>query len=215
MKIITWNVNGIRACSKKGLVEFLDQSKPNIFCVQETKAHPEQVEPAIRELGYPASFWSSAVRKGYSGVATFSNVVPISNTDTFGYPEYQSEGRTLITDFKDFRLYNIYFPNGGSGEERHDFKQIFLRNLNAHLKSVLSEGRQVIVVGDYNVAHQNQDVYDPVKFSKDSGFLPEERQWFDSFLELGFVDVFRKLYPNQPDRYSWWSYRELARARNL
>jgi exodeoxyribonuclease-3 len=214
MKIVSWNVNGIRACYKKGLIDFLHTVEPEIFCIQETKAHIEQVEPEAQNLGYDLSYWSSAKRKGYSGVATFASERPTEVKKGIGIEEYDSEGRIVWTTHEQFDLYNIYFPNGGSGEERHLFKQKFLRDLNLHLKSELAKGKEIIVVGDYNVGHQEIYVYDPKRLSKESGFLPEERQWFTSFLELGFVDTFRHFHPTEKDRYSWWSYRELARANN-
>jgi len=214
MKIVTWNVNGIRACAKKGLKDFIQSEKPDIFCIQETKAHREQVEPDLHTLGYPQSEWFSAQRKGYSGVATFSKPLAQNISKGWGHEEYDKEGRVLISEYPDFALYNIYFPNGGSGEPRHLFKQQFLKDLNQHLAERLKKGTEIIVVGDYNVAHQEIDVYDPVRLSKESGFLPEERAWFDAFLKLGFVDVFRSLNPDAKNSYSWWSYRELARISN-
>lgn len=214
MKIVTWNVNGIRACHKKGLVDILDDIAPDILCLQETKAHVDQVENALKTLGYRNSWWSSAVKKGYSGVATFTDLQPKSIAKGWGQEEYDSEGRIVITDHEKFLLYNIYFPNGGSGDVRHRFKQQFLKDLNDHLKAVIGSGREVVLVGDYNVAHTEIDVFDPVRLSKVSGFLPEERRWFDSFLELGFVDGFRKFHPDQKDRYTWWDYRQLARIAN-
>ncbi|PIS09912.1 MAG: exodeoxyribonuclease III [Bdellovibrio sp. CG10_big_fil_rev_8_21_14_0_10_47_8] len=214
LKIISWNVNGIRACAKKGLADFLAEAKPNLFCVQETKAHIDQVEEAVRTLGFQKSYWSSAVRKGYSGVATFADQEPKKVSLGIDHHPYDSEGRFVITEHPQFDLYNIYFPNGGSGEERHSFKQQFLKDLNVHLKAQLKLGKQIVVVGDYNVAHKEIDVYDPVRLSKESGFLPEEREWFDAFLNLGFVDSFRHFNPEAKDRYSWWSYRELARLGN-
>lgn len=214
LKIVSWNVNGIRACGKKGLPEFISREKPDILCLQETKAHLEQVEPALQNLGYPAAEWSSAVRKGYSGVATFSNTTPQATLKGTGNQAYDSEGRFVISQFPQFDLYNIYFPNGGSGEERHSFKQKFLKDLNQHLSRELRDGRQIIVVGDYNVAHTAMDIYDPVRLAKESGFLPEEREWFGNFLDLGFIDTFRHLNPAAKNRYSWWSYRELARISN-
>jgi exodeoxyribonuclease-3 len=214
MKIISWNLNGIRACHKKGLIDFVKIEKPDIFCVQETKAHIDQVEDEAKHLGYRHFYWSSAVRKGYSGVATFVNEEPLHDAIGWGQGEYSSEGRIVITDHGSFDLYNIYFPNGGSGDERHNFKQKFLKDLNLHLKEKMKSGREIIVVGDYNVAHAEIDVYDPKRLSKESGFLPEEREWFDSFLDLGFVDTFRKFHPQEAQRYSWWSYREMARISN-
>lgn len=214
MKIITWNVNGIRACAKKGLQDFINEVKPDIFCVQETKAHLEQVEDDVKKLGYQNSYWSSAQRKGYSGVATFTNQQPKAIQKGWGLSQYDSEGRIVMTEHEHFVLYNIYFPNGGSGEERHLFKQEFLKDLNLHLQEQIKLGKQIVLVGDYNVAHREMDVYDPKRLSKESGFLPEERQWFESFLNLGFIDVFRHFYPEEKNRYSWWSYRELARISN-
>lgn len=213
MKIVSWNLNGIRACHKKGLTDFVKKEKPDIFCVQETKAHIDQVEDEAKHLGYKHFYWSSATKKGYSGVATFTDQEPKQNNIGWGQLEYSSEGRIINTDHGAFELYNIYFPNGGSGDVRHDFKQKFLKDLNAHLKEKIKKGKQLIVVGDYNVAHKPIDVHDPVRLSKESGFLPEEREWFDSFLDLGFTDTFRMFHP-EPQRYSWWSYRELARISN-
>lgn len=214
MKIVSWNVNGIRAAGKKGLIEFIEAEEPDILCLQETKANIDQVEPQLQSLGYEHFHWSSAVRKGYSGVATFSIEKPIEVIKGYGREDYDSEGRFVISTFKDFELYNIYFPNGGSGETRHDFKQGFLKDLNLHLAEKLAAGKKIIVVGDYNVAHAEMDVHDPKRLSKISGFLPEEREWLTSFLQLGFVDTFRHFHPEAKDRYSWWSYRELARVNN-
>lgn len=215
MKIVSWNVNGIRACYKKGLMDFLNTEKPDIFCVQETKAHIDQVETETRTLRWEHSYWSSAQRKGYSGVATFTHTPPANVQYHFNsIPDYESEGRIVMTDHGHFDLYNIYFPNGGSGIERHNFKQQFLKDLNLHLKEKLQTGRQVIVVGDYNVAHENIDVFDPVRLSKESGFLPEERVWFDQFLELGFIDTFRYFKPTEAKRYSWWDMRTFGRIAN-
>lgn len=214
MKIITWNVNGIRACAKKGLQQFVKSENPDILCLQETKAHIDQVEPELQSLGYQFYQWSSAQKKGYSGVATFCKVAPKKVQDGWGQPEYTNEGRILWTEHDGFDLYNIYFPNGGSGDERHHFKQKFLKDLNQHLKLELKSGKNIIVVGDYNVAHKEVDVHDPVRLSKESGFLPEERAWMDQFMDLGFIDTFRHFHPTAKQRYSWWSYRELARISN-
>lgn len=214
MKIVTWNVNGIRACHKKGLADVLNKIQPDVLCLQETKAHLEQVEPAVRDLGYAHAYWSSAAKKGYSGVATFTNSEPVTVRKGWGLDEYDSEGRIVITDHGAFLLYNIYFPNGGSGEPRHLFKQKFLKDLAEHLKTVIAGGREIVLVGDYNVAHLDIDVHDPVRLSKESGFLPEERAWFDGFLKLGFTDAFRHFHPGLKDKYTWWDYRTLARISN-
>jgi exodeoxyribonuclease-3 len=214
IKLATWNVNGIRASFDKGLSHFIENEKPDILCLQETKAHKEQVTPALQSLGYPFHYWSSAERKGYSGVATFCHNEAQKILTTIDNPDYEKEGRIVWTQHPEFDLYNIYFPNGGSGEERHFFKQKFLKELLSHLKFEMRKGKQIVLVGDYNVAHEEIDVYDPTSLSKESGFLPEERTWFSSFLKAGFADCFRHLHPTQKDAYSWWSYREMARPRN-
>ncbi len=214
IKVATWNVNGIRASYEKGLSAFILQQKPDILCLQETKAHKEQVNPTLQNLGYAFNYWSSAEKKGYSGVATFLNEEPKKVLTTLDNPEYEKEGRIIWSQHQEFDLYNIYFPNGGSGEERHNFKQKFLKDLLAHLKFEIRKGKQIVLVGDYNVAHQEMDVHDPVRLSKESGFLPEERDWFTLLLKAGFVDCFRHLHPDKKDAYSWWSYREMARMRN-
>lgn len=214
MKIISWNVNGIRSIQKKGFLEFLGSCQADVICLQETKAHPEQLPP---ELAAPRNWhvhWSSATRKGYSGVATFSRALPKQVRLGLDWPEFDQEGRFVITTFDAFTLYNIYFPNGGSGPERHLFKLKFLEQLYGHLSERLARGERIIVVGDYNVAHTALDVYDPVKLSSVSGFLPEEREWFEKFIDLGFVDTFRHFYPDRDQIYSWWSYRERSRIGN-
>jgi len=214
MKLVSWNVNGIRACYEKGLKQFIRDYSPDILCLQETKAHLDQVSPEIQNLSYQSYCWSSAIRKGYSGVATFSKYQPKSYLKGWGQEKYESEGRIVISQFDKFDLYNIYFPNGGSGEERHLFKQQFLKDLFVHLKSKLEANRPLIVVGDYNIAPHDIDVYDPIGLANVSGFLPEERKWFAQFFELGFVDTYRYFNPNIPFKFSWWSYREFARISN-
>jgi len=214
MDIISWNVNGIRACSKKGFSEFLKQKQPDILCIQETKAHIDQVEPDLKNPPGYQSFWSLSEVNGYSGVATFSKENPSQVFYGMGIYKFDREGRFVITDYDDFVLFNIYFPNGSKDEIRHRFKQEFLKKLYYHLSRLVLKGRQIVVVGDYNVAYLDIDVFDPEALSQASGFLPEERKWFQSFLELGFVDVYRHFYPNQKDSYTWWSYRENARRNN-
>jgi exodeoxyribonuclease III len=213
-KIMSWNLNGIRACLQKGMAESVAAQSPDILCVQETKAHPDQVGDGIQHLKFSHQTWASALKKGYSGVATFSNIVPREIYPGRGIPKYDNEGRTVISDYGKFLLYNIYFPNGGSGPERHAFKQEFLYELNGHLEGQLKMGKPIVVVGDYNVAHREIDVHDPVRLSKESGFLPEEREWFDKFLALGMVDIYREQHPKLSQKYSWWSYREFARVNN-
>jgi exodeoxyribonuclease-3 len=214
MKIISWNVNGIRASYKKGLVEFVERESPDVFCVQETKALREQVGPEISEMNNMFSYWSSAERKGYSGTATFVQESLESVEHGIGIKKFDSEGRFVVTDHADFLLYNIYFPNGASGPDRHDYKMDFLKNLNSHLAEKISEGREVIVLGDYNVAPSKIDIYDPIRHENTSGFRPVEREWFQSFIKLGFVDTFRHFYPDETQRYTWWNQIERARLAN-
>lgn len=214
MKIITWNVNGIRAVHRKGFCDLAKEWKADILCTQETKAHPEQVEPDVLCVNGMKSYWSAATRKGYSGVATWSRAEPQGVALGIGRPEYDSEGRFVITNHGDFELYNVYFPNGGSGIERHTYKQNFLRDFLDFLKTRMAAGREIILVGDYNIAHLEIDVHDPVRLSSVSGFLPEERMWFDQFLNSGFVDLYRKFHPDQKEKYTWWDMRTFARANN-
>jgi exodeoxyribonuclease-3 len=185
-----------------------------LLCLQETKAHPDQLGPELIDVTGRESFWSAAQRAGYSGTVTYSKLPCDAVKYGIGLKKFDGEGRFVVTDHGRFILYNVYFPNGGSGEERHLFKQDFLRKFKAHLKQVLDSGREVILVGDYNVAHNEADVYDPVKLSKESGFLPEERQWFTEFLEMGFVDAFRLKHPTAQKKYTWWSYQEHGRLAN-
>lgn len=214
MKIVTWNVNGIRAIAKKGFLDFVSKVDPDILCLQETKAHPDQVEPELHNPFEREGYWSSAHRPGYSGTLTYVKTKPAKVNYGVGIKKFDSEGRFVVTDHDDFLLYNVYFPNGGSGEERHNFKQEFLIKFTEHLKKQLKSGREVILVGDYNVAHLAIDVYDPVKLKGESGFLPEEREWFSQFLQAGFVDVFRHFHPDEKHRFTWWSYLEKARLGN-
>lgn len=214
MKIITWNVNGIRACGKKGLGSYIRREDPDILCLQETKAHRDQVGEELCTPEGRLSYWSSAQRPGYSGVVTYTRAEPVHVEYGIGIRKFDSEGRFVISDHGEFLLYNVYFPNGGSGNERHEFKQEFLSRFREHLEDMHASGREIVVVGDYNVAYLDIDVYDPMRLSKISGFLPEERQWFRDFLSGSFIDSFRHLHPLQKDKYTWWSMVERGRIGN-
>ncbi|MBT4762852.1 MAG: exodeoxyribonuclease III [Bdellovibrionaceae bacterium] len=213
-KIVSWNVNGIRACSKKGFFEFIEGYDPDVLCIQETKAHPEQLSEEQLEPFGRKSYFSSAQRRGYSGTATFVKKDVLNAEHGIGIRKFDNEGRFVVTEHKDFLLYNVYFPNGAAREERHLYKQEFLAKFTKHLQKKMKEGYEIILLGDYNVAYKEFDVHDPKRLSKVSGFLPEEREWFESFLKKGFTDVFRKFYPEDTDKYTWWSYRENARTNN-
>lgn len=214
MKIITWNVNGIRAVAQKGLHEFRDSQKPDLLCLQETKGHPDQLEESLTSPKGYQSFWSAAQKPGYSGTVTFCKEAPQEVQYGFGIPRYDAEGRMVVTKHPKFTLYNVYFPNGGSGQERHDYKQDFLKRFGHHLVKKAKAGENIILVGDYNVAYLDIDVYDPKGLSSESGFLPEEREWMKGFLAEGFVDGFRHFHPDAKDRYTWWSYFQNARPMN-
>jgi len=213
MKIVSYNVNGIRAASKKGLAEWLKDNPADIFCVQETKAHQEQVDVTpFEELGYH-HVWHSAQKKGYSGVATFSKTEPDQVVIGCGIEKYDQEGRILRTDYGDWTLLNCYFPSGTSGEERQAFKMEFLDDFFNWIGELKKERPNLIIVGDYNIAHTPNDIHDPVRNKKSSGFLPEERAWMSKWLDSGFVDAFRQIHPEKVE-YSWWSYRAGARKNN-
>ena len=220
MKIISWNVNGIRAIYKKDLMSFLKQQQPDVFCVQETKAHFDQVPEELKNHSM-FSYWSSAERKGYSGVATFSVEEPQKVAHKIGKKQFDNEGRFLISHHghrsslsEDFMLYNVYFPNGRSKEERQIYKMQFNKAFLDVLKKDIASGKEVIVLGDYNVAPTEIDLYDPKKHCHVSGFLPEERAWFQDLLDLGFIDTFRYFFPDKKDCYTWWSLKEAARLSN-
>ena len=214
MKLVSWNVNGIRACSKKGFLSFLKKFKPDILCIQETKAHPDQISAEVKDSLLGHTFWSISDVSGYSGVAVFSKIKPKKVEDQMGIDKFDREGRFLEVDYGDFILFNIYFPNGSSSEERHNFKQEFLQRILYYFKKRKAQKKELIVVGDYNAAYLDIDVFDPQALSSVSGFLPEERAWFQEFLSLGFIDVYRYFYPDKTQSYTWWSYRENARRLN-
>lgn len=215
MKIITYNVNGIRAAIRKGFVDWLAANDYDIVCVQETKAHPEQVDmTAIEDLGYHAEWHSATRKKGYSGLLTLSKQKPDQVVVGCGIEDYDSEGRILRTDFGDWSLFNCYFPSGTSGEERQNFKMKYLADFMRFIEEVKKERSKIIVVGDYNIAHNEIDLHNPKGNKKTSGFLPEEREWMSQWFSSGFTDTFRHLYPEKVE-YSWWSMRsKTARAEN-
>ncbi|RMG84199.1 MAG: exodeoxyribonuclease III [Bacteroidetes bacterium] len=206
MSIVSYNVNGIRAAQKKGLFEWIVENDFDIVCVQETKAHPEQVNTKLLEQAGYHSYWHSAQKRGYSGVATFSKIKPDLVDSGCGLEKYDSEGRILRTDFGDWTLLNCYFPSGTSGTERQDFKYEFLDDFFEWAQNLKKERPNLIVVGDYNIAHTELDIHNPKGNRKNSGFLPEERAWMTKWFESGFTDAFRFLYPEKVE-YSWWSFR--------
>jgi len=214
MRLISWNVNGIRAAHKKGFLDWLHSEQPDILCVQETKAHVEQLPKDLLEIpDYHVSYYS-AERKGYSGVAFFSKVEPVSIQHGFGIQKFDSEGRTLIAEFEDFTLFNIYFPNGKASAERLKYKMSFYDVFLEYADNLRNQGRSIVVCGDVNTAHKEIDLARPKENKKYSGFLPQERAWIDKLLSHEYLDTFR-VFNQEPGQYSWWDYKTRARDRNI
>lgn len=213
MKIASYNVNGIRAAIKKGLFEWVREQDFDIICFQETKAHEEQIDESILEEAGYKHHWHSAIKKGYSGVATFSKIEPTYVKAGVGMEKYDNEGRVLRTDFNDLTILNCYFPSGSSSEERHAFKMDFLNDLKPFFLETIKERPNTIILGDYNVVHKDIDIHNPQRKDKPSGFRPEERAWMDGWFDGPFTDAYRYLYPEE-QKFSWWSYRAGSRDRN-
>lgn len=214
LRLISWNVNGLRAVAGKGFHEAVAQLDPDILALQEIKAHPEQLPPEVRELtGYQA-WWLPARRKGYSGVAVYSRLKPLAVTYGMEREEFDQEGRVLTLEFADFFLVNAYLPNAQPELARLEYKLAFCRRFN-EFTAELARQKTVVVCGDLNVAHREIDLARPKDNQGSPGFSPPERAWMDSFLAAGFIDSFRLLHPDEGDHYSWWSYRGGARQRNV
>ncbi|MBI4430766.1 MAG: exodeoxyribonuclease III [Candidatus Omnitrophica bacterium] len=214
LKLISWNVNGLRSAARCGLLDWLGKEKPDILCLQETKADPGQVEEIVSRLSGYHVYFNSAKRKGYSGVATWTRAKPARVISGMGIPKFDEEGRVLITEFPSFALYNVYFPNGGRDLSRVPFKLEFYGELLRQLNARKQKGEHLVVCGDYNTAHKEIDLKNPKSNQGTSGFLPEEREWLDRYIKEGYMDVFRRFHP-EPERYTWWSYMFNARARNI
>ena len=216
MILISWNVNGIRAVEKKGFVEWVEGCGADILCLQETKAHKEQLSDKLLDIDSYNSYWSSGERKGYSGVATYSKTIPDKYETGFGGDEkFDREGRILATFFGDIVLLNIYFPNGQKDDERLQYKLDFYDTTLDYCENLRKEGKSLIICGDYNTAHNEIDLARPNENVNVSGFLRIERDWMDKFESFGYVDTFRELHPDTAEAYSWWSYRTAARSRNV
>lgn len=213
MRIISYNVNGIRAAIRKGLMDWLKAADPDVLLIQETKAMQEQVDPAILEASGYHHYFHSAEKKGYSGVAIFSKEEPDQVVYGSGIDYADREGRVLRADFGDLTVMSLYVPKGEVGSPRLDFKMQFLADFQQKMRELLQERPKVVIGGDYNICHREIDIHDPQRLSRVSGFLPMEREWVSGFLEEGFVDSFRE-FNQEPGNYSWWSYRGNARANN-
>jgi exodeoxyribonuclease-3 len=213
MKLLSWNVNGLRAVMGKGFPEFVAAEQPDILCLQETKARPEQVELPL-ELGGYQSFWNSAEKPGYSGVAVFTRIKPLVVANGMDIPEHDREGRVQTLEFADFILVNVYTPNAQDGLRRLDYRLAWDAAFRAHV-SGLSARKPVLFCGDLNVAHQEIDIARPKENRFSAGFSDQERESFGKLLDAGFTDTFRHFHPDAAGAYSWWSFRAGARQRNI
>lgn len=214
MKLYSYNVNGIRAALAKGFDKWLAAELPDIICLQEIKASPEQFDTTLFEsLNYKA-FWNPAERKGYSGVAVLTKKQPKRISLGINHPVFDSEGRVIVSEYDHFTHVCVYVPSGSMGDERQEFKMRFLDSFYRFIENLIQKDPRLIVSGDFNICHKPIDINHPERHETVSGFLPEEREWMDKFVSLGFIDSFRK-FNQQPNQYSWWSYRQRAREKNL
>lgn len=211
--IVSWNVNGIRAVTRKGMLDWLGDALPDILCVQETKIQIDQLTPELMEPKGYKSYWFSAQKKGYSGVAAFVKKEPVSVTN-LGVKDFDSEGRAQILEYKDFIVINAYFPNSQHEGKRLDYKLNFCDAVLEYCNEMRKIGKNVIICGDFNIAHKEIDLKNPGTNMNNPGFLPEERAWMDKFIGSGYVDTFR-MFNSEPENYTWWSYRFRARERNI
>ena len=215
IKILCWNVNGIRAVLQKGFLKWLDKAKPDILCVQETRADRLQLPSNVTDHKNYHSFWHSAtVKKGYSGVVTFSKEEPIHVETGFGIEKFDQEGRVVMMEFKKFILFNVYFPNGKQSTDRLNFKLEFYDAFLEHIDKLKKKGKKIIFCGDVNTAHKEIDLARPKENEKISGFLPIERKWIDRVIKHGYLDSLREFHP-EPELYTWWDLKSQARKRNV
>ena len=214
MRIITYNVNGIRAAMNKDLVGWLKAANPDVLCLQETKATPDQVDvKAFEDLGYHL-YWYSAQKKGYSGVAIFSKLKPKHVEYGCGIEKYDFEGRIIRLDFEQCSVMSVYHPSGSSGDDRQAFKMQWLADFQEYIDDLKTKIPNLVLCGDYNICHKPIDIHNPKSNANTSGFLPEEREWMEQFIQSGFIDSFR-YFNQEPHQYSWWSYRAGSRGKNL
>jgi exodeoxyribonuclease-3 len=213
-KLLCWNVNGIRAIKNKGFLEWFHRESPDILCLQETKAQPDQLDADLQESPGYHIYWAWPERKGYSGVALYSKEEPINIKYDFDEKSLDIEGRVIIAEYTDFTLFNVYYPNGKAGPERLNYKMKFYDVFLKYADALKGKGKKLVICGDVNTAHKEIDLARPKENSKVSGFLPEERAWIDKFISHGYVDTFRQ-FSQEPNQYTWWDMKSGARARNV
>ncbi len=215
IQLVSWNVNGIRAAHRKGFMDWLSSTSPDILCLQEIRAMPEQMPNDLRDPDDYHTYWYPAEKKGYSGVGLLSKVKPLDVRYGMGVEEFDVEGRTLIAEYPEFTLLNAYFPSGTRGKDRVDFKLAYNEAFLKVAEEIRGQGKPVIFCGDVNTAHQEIDLTHPKANVKNSGFMPIEREWLDRVFALGYVDTFRHFYPDLAEKYTWWTTRANARQRNV
>ncbi|MBR9861188.1 exodeoxyribonuclease III [bacterium] len=214
-KILSYNVNGIRAALRKGLADYLLEEDADVVCFQELKAMEDQIDPeSISALTHYHKFYFSAEKKGYSGVGIYSKEQPVNIVEGCGHELFDKEGRVLRLDFEDYSVISAYFPSGTTGDIRQDVKYDFLDYFFEYTQKLRNEIPNLIVCGDYNICNKPIDIHNPVSNKNSSGFLPEEREWMDKWFENNMIDSFRAIHGDKPDQYTWWSFRANARANN-
>jgi exodeoxyribonuclease-3 len=213
-KILCWNVNGIRAAQRHGLLEWLYRQSLDILCLQETKAHPEQLDRDLQEPHGYLAYWNYPERKGYSGVANFTTEKPLIVQNDFNVQDFDIEGRVIISEYPQFILFNVYFPNGKKDESRLKYKMDFYEVFFNFVEPLRQKGEKLIICGDFNTAHKEIDLARPKENENISGFLPVERAWMDKLVAHGYVDTFRH-FNKEPNQYTWWDLKSRARERNV
>lgn len=214
MRLLSWNVNGLRAIYKKNFLEWFDSEQADIYCIQETKSHLDQLPKKLIDRPNYNGYLAQAERKGYSGVALWSKVKPEKVSYELGLPRFDNEGRLIEAEYKEFTLFNVYFPNGKASKERLQYKMDYYETFLKRMSDLFREDRKIVICGDVNTAHKEIDLARPKENEKVSGFLPIEREWIDRLIDLGFIDSFR-YFQNEPGYYSWWDYKTRARERNV
>ena len=214
IRLLCWNVNGIRAIKNKGFLEWLSGESPDILAIQETKAQPEQLDTDLKEPPGYYTYWNYPERKGYSGVALYTKVEPLNIRYDLGETALDMEGRVIVAEYSDFILFNVYYPNGKKDQERLDYKMAFYDVFLKYADELKANGKRLVICGDVNTAHNEIDLARPKENSNVSGFLPEEREWMDKFVAHGYVDTFRH-FNKEPHQYTWWDMKSGARERNV